>query len=358
MSNYLPEDFIIDLVISLKYDWSKMTYACPDLLKNHFYTYDESLWRYVHLYEHIILLASGFWRPGLIKMISEYGYCNTVYPKDEYYYSGSYKSFVWIVSLMQGDFENYLKYWKPFLISLGVKEGAGSTFLQKAARLLMLCYSYTHFTEANEISGVRDEYERMMRELFPKKYKTIMLLHKLTTLSGERLISIFLSKNASSNNAKTNRDKELYIRWVEGLLLKSLELDNGSVEWIGALIKVWMGDVSGLDYICKVYDISSSKVNIYKAIWSNDPTVIFPLFETIKDEIPLDVCEAIFNILNGSSEAVWDLILKKIKRDKKGRVLIADTTQVKANLKRVLSNLFELTANDYIKREILTETMK
>ena len=314
LSNYLPEDFIIDLVISLKYDWSKITNACPDLLKNHFYTYDESLWRYVHLYEHIILLASGLWRPGLIKMISEYGYCNTVYPKDEDYYTNNYKSFVWIVSLMQGDFENYLKYWKPFLISLGVKEGSGSTFLQKAARLLMLCNAYTYFTEANEISGVRDEYERMIRELFPKKHKAVMRLHKLATLNGERLISILLSKNTSSDNARASRDKMLYKRWFEGLFLKSLELDNASVEWIEALIKVWMGVVSGLDYICKVYDISSSKVNIYKAIWSNDPIVILPLFEAIKEKIPLDIWESIFNILNGSTEAVWNLILKNIKK--------------------------------------------
>ena len=358
LSNYSPEDFIIDLVISLKYDCSKIANACPDLFKNYFYTYDESMWKYVHLYEHIILLASGFWRPGLIKMISEYGYCNTVYPKDEYYYTNNYKSSVWIVSLMQGDFENYLKYWKPFLVSLGVKEGSGSTFLQKAARLLMLCYSYTHFTEVNEISGVRDEYERMMRELFPKKHKSIMRLHKLVTLSGERLISIFSSKNDTSVNAKASRDKLLYIKWFEGLLLKSLELDNRSVQWIEVLIKVWIGDVSGLDYICKVYDISSSKVNIYKAIWSNDPIVIFPLFEAIKEEIPLYICESIFNILNGSSEAVWNLILKNIKIDKIANNLITDTTQIKANLKKIISNLFKLTANECIDREILTETMK
>lgn len=53
---------------------------------------------------------------------------------------------------------------------------------------------------------------------------------------------------------------------VDGLLVKQLELDNSSVDWVAALTRVSLGDESGLDYICKVYDIASSKVNIYKSI--------------------------------------------------------------------------------------------
>ena len=171
---------------------------------------------------------------------------------------------------MQGDFEYFLKYCKDFLIAQGVKEGLGSTYLQKAARLLMLCYSYTQYTELNEISGVKDEYERMMRELFPKNYQAISHIHKLSSLKGDRLVSVFMSKNAGPEDSKLSYDNILYERCVEGLLIKNLKLDNGSIEWIGALVKVCMGEVSALDYICKAYDIPSTKINIYKAILSSD----------------------------------------------------------------------------------------
>jgi len=50
-----------------------------------------------------------------------------------------------------------------------------------------------------------------------------------------------------------------------------------------------MGDQSGLDYICKAYDISSSRVNIYKAICSFDIASVLPLFEAIKEEIPINL---------------------------------------------------------------------
>ena len=73
LSSYTSEDFIVDLAFALKFDWRSISINCPDMLKNWFYTYDESLWRYVHLYEHMILLANGFWRPGFIRLLSNYG---------------------------------------------------------------------------------------------------------------------------------------------------------------------------------------------------------------------------------------------------------------------------------------------
>ena len=358
LSSYTSEDFIVDLAFALKFDWRSISINCPDMLKNWFYTYDESLWRYVHLYEHMILLANGFWRPGFIRLLSNYGIFNTVYPNNHDYYTDSYQSFACVVALTQGDFEMYLKYWRNFLIAQGVKEGSGSTYLQKAARLLMLCYSYTHFTESNEISGVRDEYERMLRELFPKNYQAISHLHKLSSLNWDRLVSIFLNKNADIKNAKASYDKELYERCVEGLLIKNLELDNRSVEWTGALVKVCMGEISALDFIWKVYNIPSTKVNIYKAIWTSDQALVQPLFEAIKDEVPLDLSESIYKLLNGEIDALWDIILRNIYQFKVGMQFNFDNSDIQSNLKRILRNIIELTSSNYIDKEVLTKVIK
>ena len=179
LANYKSEDFIIDLVLSLRFNSSQAKNQCPILHKNKFYIYDDSLWRYVHIFEHMILLAHGYCRPGLINLLTTNGYFDQMNQNNEKEQNFSYSSLTCLVSLMQGDFEYFLKYCKPFLKALDIKEGSGSSFIQKGARLLMLWQGFTHYTEIGDISGVKEEYERMFKELFPKKYKTIMLLHKL-----------------------------------------------------------------------------------------------------------------------------------------------------------------------------------
>ena len=77
---------------------------------------------------------------------------------------------------------------------------------------------------------------------------------------------MFSCKSKAGTSAKDKRNKELYEMLVEGLLVKGIELDNSSVDWVAALTRVSLGDESGLDYICKIYDIPNSRVNIYKSI--------------------------------------------------------------------------------------------
>ena len=355
--NFNSKDFIVDLVLSLKYDWTHVKNNCPMLHKNRFYTYDESLWRYVHLYEQIILLAYGFWRPGLVNLLTTNGYFDQIYQTNERELNNNYSSFMCLVSLMQGDFEYFLRYCKGLLEALDVKQGSGSSYVQKAARLLMLCRGFSHYTEIDEISGVKEEYERMFRELFPKKYKTIMQLHKLATLNDDRLISLFTCKNISSQSFKIKRDKKLYTRLIEGLLVKSLELDNGSVEWVGSLTRVWMGDDSGLDYICKVYDISSSKINIYKDICSFDILAMTSLFDAIKEEILVELWKLIYGVLNGNPEAVCEIILRKIKDNMFNNNIVEDLSEAKIILIRLISNLFWLEESDYISKDVLTQVI-
>lgn len=60
LENYTSDDFIIDLVLSLQFDLTQVRTRSPKLFRHMFFTYDDSLERYVHLYEHIVLLAHGF----------------------------------------------------------------------------------------------------------------------------------------------------------------------------------------------------------------------------------------------------------------------------------------------------------
>lgn len=85
--------------------------------------------------------------------------------------------------------------------------------------------------------------------------------------------------------------------------------------------------------------------------------ITMPLFEALKDEIPIDLSKTIHSILNGSSEAVSDVILRTIRKDKYGKVLFEDLTGAEIKLKQLLADLFQLTESDHIDREILLDVL-
>ena len=72
LKEYSSEKFITDLTRAIRFDDSKIRRKCPLLIKKKFTFTDLSLQRPVHIYEHIILLAHGYCRPGFLKLI-----CNT-----------------------------------------------------------------------------------------------------------------------------------------------------------------------------------------------------------------------------------------------------------------------------------------
>ena len=45
----------------------------PLSYRDKLYYYDESLERNSHIYEQFILLAKGYWRPGLIRILTQVG---------------------------------------------------------------------------------------------------------------------------------------------------------------------------------------------------------------------------------------------------------------------------------------------
>ena len=184
---YDSQEFIVDLINTFKFDLSDAKESCPKLYKNKFYLYDESLCRHIHFYEHIILIAQGLCRPGLISILSWEGFIDDLEQASLDDSNKFYSTFMWLIYLLQGNYEYFLRHCTKFLGEFKVKRGSGSTIIQKAARLLMLCHSFNHYTEINEISGVRDEYQKVFMEIFPKKYKMMMLMHKLAWMDGKWL---------------------------------------------------------------------------------------------------------------------------------------------------------------------------
>ena len=184
---YDSQEFIVDLINTFKLDLSDAKESWPKLYKNKLYLYDESLCRHVHFYEHIILIAQGLCRPGLISILSCEGSIDDLDQTSLDDSNKFYSTFMWLIYLLQGNYEYFLRHCRKFLKELKVKRGSGSTIIQKAARLLMLCHSFNHYTEINEISGVRDEYQKVFMEIFPKKYKMMMLMHKLAWMDGKWL---------------------------------------------------------------------------------------------------------------------------------------------------------------------------
>ena len=142
---------------------------------------------------------------------------------------------------------------------------------------------------------------------------------------------------------------------VEGLLVKGIELDNSSVDWVAALTQVSLGDESGLDYICKVYDIPNSRVNIYKSIWTSDDLSLTALFDAISDHISVDLCKAIWKVLNGNSDAVGYIIMRQIRNITQDQNLFEESSQSKEKLQLVLARLFSWTEGSTINSDILSK---
>ena len=316
--NYTTSEFIKDLIYAL--EMSELGNNSSNYLEDDidYFRYDESMKRYIHLYEYIILLAQGIWRPGLIEILTKSENSNDKFTR---------KVFVWLSSIIQGDFENYLQNWKELFTKLKVKEGSGSKITQKAVKLMMLVHSSTHYTEANEISGVKDEYQKLFKDLFPQHYKSIMLLHKLVSLGSAKISKIFLSK---SKETQTEEDKEnilMYDTHIEELLVRNLCLDKNNFEWISALTRTSAKEISGLDYICEWYDVSKTKRNVYKAILTKDEIYIKQLFESISNGINYEITDSIWNILKGDFNAVGDIIIKQINsyaKDNKDFIITND----------------------------------
>ena len=194
LCKYSENDFINDLTKVLIFDTTNLKKNNENLDEYELFNYDESLERNVHLFEHFILLAKGFWRPGLVRLLSwtetQSDWLTTLNSSNK-----EFNSIMWLIALQQGDFEFFEKSWKGFLQIWGVLDTPGFPIEQKGAAVLYLLHGSTHYTSLFENDNEDNEYNKLFRKLFSKKSDSLMNLHKLATLDENILIQFFKNKN-------------------------------------------------------------------------------------------------------------------------------------------------------------------
>jgi len=130
-------------------------------------------------------------------------------------------------------------------------------------------------------------------------------------MAEDDLITLFTANDQSKKTAQVTDAKKLRTFLVDQFLIKDLEMDTDSIEWLSALTRIAMGDYDGFDYITKEYEISNTKSGIYKAICTRDYTMMDALFHAIDEEVPFELCTSISWILNGDIDSVRDLIINR-----------------------------------------------
>ena len=139
MTKYTSRLFMKDLINVLKFDTTEVAQNCPKLAKSKFRVFDESLERKAHIYEHIIHLAHGFCRPGLIKLVTHGDLMDddSLYRASRPYEPGHnvfFDTCMSYVSAFQGDLENFSKYSRGLLIALGLEGSTEFTAREKAIK--------------------------------------------------------------------------------------------------------------------------------------------------------------------------------------------------------------------------------
>ena len=311
---YTAQYFMRDLITCLKFDKTEVKENCPKLVARNFRIFDESLQRRVHLYEHIIHLAHGFCRPGFLKIICN----NGLFTDDKLHratkpyepgHSRFYDACISFVSAFQGDLENFSKYCRGLLEAINLQGTTDFPAREKAIKILMLIKGDSIDAEIEGLSATGDQYRSIFETLFGKQSKSAMYLHKFGTMSEEELITLFNAKEMQGKSTHIQNYKRLGTHLIDNFLVRNLEMDTDSINWLSALTRIAMGDYDGFDYVSKEYDISNTKSGIYKAICTRDHLIMDPLFHAIDEEVPFELCKNMAWILNGDIDMLRDLIL-------------------------------------------------
>ena len=215
------------------------------------------------------------------------------------------------VSAFQGDLQNFSKYSRGLLIALGLEGSSDFSAREKAIKTLMLIKGDSIGEDIQGASVANSQYESIFIKLFGKQYKKALYLHKLATMSEDELIRLFKCKERIGHSIALQNTKKLSELLVDDFLVRHLELDTDSIEWLSALTRIAMGDYDGFDYIAKEYDISNTKSAVYKAVCTRDYLMMDALFHAIDEEIPFELSTSISWILNGDIDAVRDLIIHR-----------------------------------------------
>jgi hypothetical protein len=237
MSSYTTQLFLADLIKVLDFDKTQINIRCPKLIEESFFFFDESLQRKVHLYEHIILLAHGFCRSGFLKIITN----KTSIDEESYYriskpYEVGFNKFfdtvVTFVSAYQGDIETFSKYCKGLLQALELEGNADFSAREKALKTLMLANGASIESVLADYGSSDNLYSEIFKTLFGKQYIKAMYLHKFATLNEDEFKNVFTVQDKQFKESKDLEAQRLSKFLLDEFLIKHLEMDNDSFEWL------------------------------------------------------------------------------------------------------------------------------
>lgn len=245
--NYKAHEFIADLTKILKPKITEPQNLGKDNFNSKFTRYDRSLQRNVHLYEHIILLAHGFCRPGLIEILVDSEVSDLL---------------ISVLSVQQGDFENFMS----ANVDYKFKGDQNWNNLQKAATLIMLVKGNTLFCKIPELSGLSNSYDKLFEILFGNKIKSIQAFHYMCLLRELKYINYIKTIATISPIEKYSWDSDSNIWNLNRLLDEGFHLDAASISWFSVLTRISLGEFRSFVYIAKKLNIPKLKISTYKAI--------------------------------------------------------------------------------------------
>jgi hypothetical protein len=324
MAAYSTQDFMKDIIKVLKFDTTEVEIKLPQIVKRGFRIHDESLQRKVHLYEHVILAANGYCRPGFLKILTQKQSISketlkSIHRPFEVGFNKFYDTAMTFVSAYQGEIENFNKYCKGLLIALNLEGNSEFPAKEKAIKTLMLAKGAA-FESLTMTSTSGNMYEEIFKKLFGKQSTKAMYLHKFATLDEEQYKNLFTVNEKIIKDAKLLESQKLSKFLIDEFLIKHLEMDTDSLEWLKSLIRISAGDLDGFEYIAKEYEISNTKMNVYKSICTKDINQMDSFFEAIDEEVPFYLCNTIAWVTNGDIDILAGLIMDQIyiERDADG----------------------------------------
>ena len=221
--------------------------------------YDRTLQRKVSVYEHVILLAHGFCRPGLVSLLSK--------PEERDIFSS-------LIGLEQGNYENFL----DCNLTYNLLTDQNFTAKQKMAMVMMMVKGESAYCRIKELSNLKGCYDKLFEYTFGNKFKAIQRLHLVMRIKEvESAKSLKQIMEADRDERESWSSSSLNATTVK-LLTENLNMDFTSMKWFCTLSRIYMGDYRSFIYIANKLNISKEKSHIYRSICAKEYNEINNLF--------------------------------------------------------------------------------
>jgi hypothetical protein len=307
MDIYLTSTFLEDLIIILGSELDTNLFGSPKKLKSELTWYDPSLQRDVHFIEHIILLAHGYCRPGLVEFLTTFLMKNI---------------FTSIISLQQGDFESFsasAHCWDKI-------EENDTESMKKAIMVLMLVRGEPDYCKIHSLSGASGCYNSLFKTIWGNLnlssnvifiigknciYQPAKTLHAMWWRKDIKLMGLIKKVSIASIAEKESWDYSSIDFQINRLLTETLHMDSNSVTWFSVLSCIALGDFRSIKFIWAKLEIPKSKMNLYKAICSKDYLTVLTLLRELPTGRFDRLWEVVRDISNQNIESVALLICKE-----------------------------------------------